>query len=104
MSKECIWCGGEVIDLAGHGYYCPQCDDNLTEKEVQPMTVFEKITNGDKIRKMSNKELAEYFIYESGAMFASTLIVDKTFDTFDEAIEVAMEYLNAPAESEGEDE
>lgn len=61
-------------------------------------------TNADKIRQMSNRELAEYFIYESGAMFASTLIVDKTFDTFDEAIEATMEYLNASAESEVENE
>lgn len=62
-----------------------------------------KMTNGDKIRQMSNEELAEYFIYESGAMFASTLIVDKTFDTFNEAIEATMEYLNAPAESKVEE-
>ena len=57
-------------------------------------------TNGDLIRQGGNRELAEYFVYETGAMLASTLIVDKTFDTYEEAIEATEEYLNAPAESE----
>ena len=57
-------------------------------------------TNGDRIRQDGNRELAEYFVYETGAMWASTLIVDITFDTYKEAIEATEEYLNAPAESE----
>ena len=56
------------------------------------------ITNGDVIRQGGNRELAEYFVYETGAMLASTLIVDKTFDTYEEAIEATEEYLNAPAD------
>ena len=31
-------------------------------------------------------------------MWASTLIVDKTFETYDEAVDATMEYLNAPAD------
>ena len=44
MSKKCIWCGGKVIGIAGSGYYCPQCDDNITGNEVRQMTVFDLIT------------------------------------------------------------
>ena len=61
------------------------------------------ITNGDVIRQGGNRVFAEYFVFETGAMFASTLIVDKTFDTYDEAVEATETYLNAPAK-EGEDE
>lgn len=61
MSKRCIWCGKKAnIGFAGVGYYCPTCDEDLEEGEVNDMTVFEKITNGDKIRQMSNRELADY--------------------------------------------
>lgn len=63
-----------------------------------------KRTNGDVIRHDGNRDFAEYFVYETGAVFASTLIVDKTFDTYDEAVDATMEYLNAPEESEGDDE
>lgn len=35
MSKKCIWCGGKVkIGFAGVGYYCPHCNEELTEDEV----------------------------------------------------------------------
>lgn len=60
---------------------------------------FEPLTNGDVIRQDGNRDFAEYFVYETGAMWASTLIVDKTFDTYEEAIEATEEYLNATAES-----
>lgn len=70
-------------------------------KDFQPIP---KPTNGDVIRQGGNRDFAEYFVYETGAVFASTLIVDKTFDTYDEAVDATMDYLNAPAESEGENE
>lgn len=58
------------------------------------------LTNGDKIRSMSNRELAEDMVYEIGSMWASTLIVDTTFETYEEAISATLAWLNAPAESE----
>lgn len=61
----------------------------------------QKPTNGDVIRQVGNRDFAEYFVYETGAVFASTLIVDKTFDTYEEATKATEDYLNAPAESEG---
>lgn len=57
-------------------------------------------TNGDRIRQGGNRDFAEYFVHETGAVFASTLIVDKTFDTYEEATTATEDYLNAPAESE----
>lgn len=57
-------------------------------------------TNGDAIRQDGNRDFAEYFVYETGAVFASTLIADKTFDTYEEATAATEDYLNAPAESE----
>ena len=64
---------------------------------------FEPATNGDRIRQEGNRDFAEYFVYGTGALFASTLIVDKTFDTYEGAVKATEDYLNAPAESEGED-
>ena len=65
---------------------------------------FAPLTNGDVIRQGGNRDFAEYFVYETGAVFASTLIVDKTFDTYEEAVKATEDYLNAPAESEGGNE
>lgn len=53
-------------------------------------------TNGDVIRHGGDRDFAEYFVYETGAVFASTLIVDKTFDTYEEAVKATEDYLNAP--------
>ena len=36
-------------------------------------------------------------------MWASTMIVDKTFETYDKAVEATEAYLNAPAESKVEE-
>ena len=58
------------------------------------------MTNGDVIRQGGNPDFAEYFVYETGTVFASTLIVDKTFDTYEEAVKATEDYLNAPAESQ----
>ena len=34
MNKKCIWCGGKVnTGFAGVGYYCPHCNEELTEDE-----------------------------------------------------------------------
>ena len=61
------------------------------------------LTNGDVIHQARDREFAEYFVYESGAMWASTLIVDKTFNTYEEAIKATEDYLNAPADCVGKD-
>jgi hypothetical protein len=50
MSKKCSWCGGKVnAGFAGDGYYCPHCNENLTDKDVLPMTVFEQITDSPEV-------------------------------------------------------
>lgn len=58
------------------------------------------LTNGDMIRQGGNRELAECCVYEVGNMFESTLIADKTFETYEEAVDYLESWLNAPAESE----
>lgn len=56
MSKKCIWCGCEVNPNVIQGmYYCPHCDEDLTDLGVLPMTVFDHITE-------SVETLAENFI------------------------------------------
>lgn len=59
MSKKCVWCGGIAVYLgfAGVRYYCPHCEETLTEDEViNDMTVFERITE-------SPETLAEKLVY-----------------------------------------
>lgn len=60
MSKKCIWCGGMAVYLgfAGVRYYCPHCEEKLTEDEViNDMTVFDRIMQ-------SPETLAEKFIFK----------------------------------------
>lgn len=89
ISADCLYCKKHLCSLASRDQVSPFCGE------------WEPKTNGDVIRHDGNRDFAEYFVYETGAVFASTLIVDKTFDTYDEAVDATMEYLNAPAESEG---
>jgi hypothetical protein len=52
----------------------------------QRKTVFDRITASPEV-------LAEDLVYESGAMWMSTLITDATFDTLEEAIAATVEKL-----------
>lgn len=58
------------------------------------------LTNGDHIRRGGNRELAECCVYDVGDMFASTLIADKTFETYKDAVDAVESWLKAPVESE----
>lgn len=82
-----------------------ECDTRRADSVCNHRDEFEPkvITNGDVIRQGGNRDFAEYFVYETGAVFASTLIVDKTFDTYEEAVKATEDYLNAPAEIEGKE-
>lgn len=65
-------------------------------------------TNRDKIRKMSNEELAKTSIYketmsDGEIIYRSTLIVNKFFLTKSCAVSVVEAWLNAPAESKVEE-
>lgn len=85
----------------GMGYHCPIIGRFCDPNNEKPCEFFEKpmgriATNGDRIRQ--GRDFAEYFVYETGAVFASTLIVDKTFDTYEEAVKATEDYLNAPAD------
>ena len=100
MSKKCGECRYYVSNE--YSSACTALCD--TTSEEQSCMNFEPPTIGDKIRQGGNRDFAEYFVYETGAVFASTLIVDTTFDTYEEAVEATEDYLNAPAESEAKDE
>lgn len=48
MSKKCADCGCEVNPNVIQGmYYCPRCDDDKTERDVLPLTVFDYITQSE---------------------------------------------------------
>ena len=68
-----------------------------------------KPTNGDRIRQMSNKELAEMLVYPVKPMningnihyeFTSCLLLGKSYPMREQAVFLTMKWLNAPAESE----
>ena len=65
----------------------------------------EPITNGDRIRQMSNKELAEISIYgdrmlDGKIIYRSLFVVDDFFLTKNYAVSAVEAWLNAPAEIE----
>ena len=66
------------------------------------------ITNGDKIRQMSNEEFAtDYATYSHiHDLYVARLCPPsgKLYTTMEEAIQANLAWLNAPAESEGKDE
>lgn len=72
-----------------------------------------KPTIGDKIRQMSNTELAEMLVYPVKPMningnihyeFTSCLLLGKSYPMREQAVFLTEKRLNAPAESEVEDE
>lgn len=73
--------------MAEDGWSCPDCE----EKEKP------KPTNGDKIRQMSNEELASKFGYPCPPLPKKHC---KGIDNI-ECTECWLNWLNAPAESEG---
>lgn len=86
--------------MAEDGWSCPDCE----EKEKP------KPTNGDRIRQMSNKELATHkitpncFTCTFGERFKDGAWCKAPAGKTDCCKEGYLEWLNAPAESEGEDE
>ncbi len=93
-NKTCSDCKS----FPGMGYYCPIIGRFCDPTNESPCEFFEKpkgriATNGDKIRQMSNEELAEFLID------AADDIVNNNRSKDD-----VLAWLNAPAESEGKDE
>lgn len=58
MSKKHFSCDKEVIGSDKDGYYCPHCNVDLTDRDVLPMIVFDKITE-------SPETLAEKLVYQN---------------------------------------
>lgn len=59
MAKKCENCGNEHIEVVSKeiGYVCGQCGRNTVKmEEMQPKT------NADRIRAMSDEELAEFLV------------------------------------------
>ena len=103
-NKTCGDCRYFDKEWCAYHRECVVGNDESVTKRCKAFEECQKPTNGDVIRQGGNRDFAEYFVYETGAVFASTLIVDKTFDTYEEATKATEDYLNAPAESEGKDE
>lgn len=82
MSKKCPICGrgiGVYQDYVGGTSFfkCDIC--GYTGCDFEDMTVFDLIAQ-------SPETLAEDMVYSVGKVWASTLIVDTTFDSYEEAI------------------
>ena len=57
--KQCPKCSGSIRRM-GHiekPFYCPECKEWFSNEEVTP-----KLTNADRIRSMTDEELAEFFV------------------------------------------
>ena len=100
MSKKCIWCGGEVNPNVIQGmYYCPRCDEDLTDQDVLPMTVFDKITE-------NVETLADLLVYiircEEDPTWTEwgSNIVQGVFETREEAVAATIEELKKEVEDE----
>ena len=97
MSKKCIWCGCEVNPNVIQGmYYCPHCDEDLTDKDVLPMTVFDKIT--ESAETLAEKLVTTTSITTYGGKFRHqlawcSLIVEGFWYTRDEALIATIEEL-----------
>ena len=103
MSKKCIWCGGEVNPNVIQGmYYCPRCDEDLTDKDVLPMTVFEKIT--ESVETLAERLVYQFIAYDSHGLFVScwrsTLTGDIEYSTRAEAWIATIEELKKEVEDE----
>ena len=98
MTKTCGECKyyDPKYKFCSDDLYPLEFDDNACEAfEPKP-----KNTNGDKIRQMSNEELAGKFGYPCPPLPKKHC---KGIDNI-ECTECWLNWLNAPAESEGEDE
>lgn len=114
MSKKCADCGCEVNPNVIQGmYYCPRCDDDKTERDVLPLTVFDYITQ-------SEEKLAEMLVYERVVIkniqindsdsshnhgtymkiWASALLPTKFFDDKEKAFEATIEELKKAVKDE----
>lgn len=114
MSKKCIWCGGEVNPNVIQGmYYCPRCDEDLTDRDVLPMTVFDKIT--ESVETLAEKLVYEHVVinniqindsYSSNTdgscikMWKSALLSTKVFDDKEKAIAATLEELKKEVNNE----
>ena len=59
--KQCPKCSGSICRM-GHiekPFYCPECKEWFSNEEVTP-----KLTNADRIRAMSDEELANWYFSE----------------------------------------
>ena len=99
MTKTCGECKVfELDEIAAICHkHCLICNDDAPACEDFELKV---ITNGDKIRQMSNADLARKFGYPCPP------IPEKHCKGInnEECTECWLNWLNAPAESEGEDE
>ena len=103
MSKKCMWCGCEVNPNVIQGmYYCPRCDEDLTDKDVLPMTVFDYITESEEklAENFICKILTEYDEYKWRGEIGSINWKSEEFDTRAEAIEATIEELKKEVKHE----
>ena len=85
MNKVCKTCGGYDICIIGHAGRTAECP------EWRP-GASDPMTNADRIRAMSDEELADYFAEVGSEVNNGTIYSDRPEDWF--------EWLKQPAEEE----
>lgn len=85
MHDYCIIAGDRYANSPACHCFADKC------QEITSPTVFDCITQSPEV-------LAEDFVYESGEMWMSTLIVDTTFETWEEAHAATVAKLKDVAE------
>ena len=107
---ECWWFFRETGSCMNE-FKPKHCSSTHSCGSFQPRK--EVITNGDKIRQMSNEEIAEMLVYPTKPMningniyyeFTSCFLLGKSYPMREQAVFLTERWINAPAESEGKDE
>lgn len=96
MAKKCENCGNEHIEVVSKeiGYVCGQCGRNTVKmEEMQPKT------NADRIRAMSDEELAEFInTVSNDSIDTITAYGTKSHTEVWEDKESTMQWLQSEAE------
>jgi hypothetical protein len=104
MTKTC----GECRYYFEQANFCRLYAWECIEEDKGCCDDFAKPTNGDKIRQKSNEQFARDYTHYSKThdLYVARLcpLSKQLWTTYEEALQANLDWLNAPAESEEEDE
>lgn len=105
MIKECKKCRNSVAEVPRNRCYCPDPDDN------SKCMLFKSMTNGDRIRAMTDEELVDTLIFWEGDwgrwVTDAGNFYKEDYGSFDEAhqsaLKAELEWLKQPCEEVNHD-